>query len=311
MKNIFTIITFLLFFGTCVNNELKSDNFNYQIQFRNNENRRQSNYYEESKVFWFYNPTNIDHLSRTLDIENLIISYSQDILNLNFLKEIPQLTDLKKLTIISKYNIENMEALRFLHNLEELHISGSRSTMVDISPIFYLDSLKYLELSELYHINDISLISNLNNLKRITISNCNNIRDINPIFDLIGLEWLQILLNEEKDLTNITNLQQLELLNIRINRQDNIDSVSNLNNLKSLIIQFDIIHDVTPLLNLKYLEEIIFLGDKVDVIPLATSKSLKQIVVMFSTYEKYQEYIKNGGDIFEKNGIQFYYRVPH
>jgi hypothetical protein len=271
---------------------------------------KESIYYEDSKIFWMYSLENLDHLRRTENIEHLIILWlGGSPFNLKFLEEIPQLTQLLHLSIGTVYNIENMESLKVLNNLESLSITDS--SIIDISPIANLKTLKNLDLCGLRRVNDISAISGLENLVSLTIDRCNNIENINPIFDIISLEQLQLDLGEERDLTNIERLAELEFLNTHINNQSNINRVSNLNGLKRLWIKFEAIDDVSPLLNLINLEEIVFFGEDVDVIPLAEISSLQQIVVMFSTREKYQYFLDNGGDIFERNGIRFFRNVPH
>ena len=302
------LIFYLFLFGFLYGND---ENNNFILD---NRTTRQSIYDEPLKIFWFYNLSNVEHLRNTSDVESLIISYSANSnasLDLSFINEIPQLSQLKKLHIGSGQNVENTESLKRLTNLEELTISGLELTNIDITPIAELKSLKILNLFDLYHIYDISVMSFLQNLERLSINNCNNIKSLDPIFEITGLKWLQIVSNAEYDLTNIDKLRELELLNIRINNQENINNISRLYNLTRLIIQFDVIDDVSPLLNLVNLEELIFLGENVNILPLSTISTLKYIVVMFSTREKYLEFILNEGNIFERNGISIYTGVPH
>jgi Leucine-rich repeat (LRR) protein len=111
-------------------------------------------------------------------------------------------------------------------------------------------------------------------------------------------------LKKGKNIPNIGNLQKLEYLEIRIDSQEALNRLSSLSQLRELNVYECVFDDVSPLLKLPNLEKIDF-GSKffVDIIPLATSRSLKEIRMDFGP-ERWYNFLDNGKYIFEKKGIE-------
>jgi len=76
-----------------------------------------------------------------------------------------------------------------------------------------------------------------------------------------------------------------------------------LSQLRELKIWRGNFNDVTPLLKLTKLEDIDFPSDSFyDIMPLAASKSLKDIRIGFNP-EQWSDFLDNGKEVFDKNGI--------
>jgi Leucine-rich repeat (LRR) protein len=106
--------------------------------------------------------------------------------DLMFLENFPQLKGL----VIRGDTIGSIEAMKYLHNLEELRICSS--TVFDISPIANLVSLKSLSLDCLTNITDISPIAHLKSLETLYLIGLEKVDDITAVGNLKNLETLSI-----------------------------------------------------------------------------------------------------------------------
>jgi Leucine-rich repeat (LRR) protein len=347
LKNVFLILSICILFFGCKSSKKTTEysivNDEIEVKIKSNEDKNDRikkgildnhAYWEFSKKFYIQNMGQVEFLINEFSqdeiaeyIERLEIYFRTTNTDLMFLENFPQLKGLE----LSGDTIGNIDAIKYLHNLEELKISSPN--VVDISPIANLVSLKSLSLLYTNNINDISPIANLNSLKKLVlwslekvsdisaISNLENLEDLdisymhgeyykwdnivnfNPIFDIIGLKRLTLNFNMEKDITNIGKLQNLEQLDISINSQTEFNSLSNLTKLRVLNIYYGFFDDVSPLLKLPNLEKIDFGGRNfVDIAPLAASNSLKEVRMDFGP-ERWYKFQDNEGKIFKEKGI--------
>jgi Leucine-rich repeat (LRR) protein len=349
-KKTILLLSILILFCGCENNKKKTENsvYNKKEHFEYTINKisgkiigntyiasyktlHDPDIYELKSLVNVFSQDELSELIEEIDINFYALGIEEP--DLMFLEYFPQLKRLK----IGGESIENanIEGLKYLQNLEELHIS--HMNVSDISPIANLDSLKFLRLYglleirdlspienlisletlylwDLISINDISAISNLKCLKYLDITNImssyytwDSIENFNPIFELINLEHLEVGLDRKgNDIKNIVKLKNLEYLYISIYNQAELNIISDLPQLKELQIRSGNFNDVTPLLKLNKLENIDFnWGSFYDIMPLAASKSLKYIRMDFGP-EKWGEFLNNGDELFEKNDIGVY-----
>jgi hypothetical protein len=291
-------------------------------------------YFEPLKVYYIKNMNQVEFLINNFTqdelseiIERLDINFKDTKTDLMFLKYFPFI---KKLVLTGETN-GSIEGMKYLINLEDLLIKHTKVfdissianltslkslfllgllELKDLSPIENLNSLISLHLWDLLSINDISAISNLKNLEYLNIANrsddCiwDSIENFNPIFDITNLKSLELPIDrKEKDIKNIRKLKNLEYLKININNQEELSIISDLPQLRKLVIWFGDFNDVAPLLKLNKLEEVEFPAYYFyDIMPLAASKSLKNIRIDFSL-EKWYEFLDNDYKLFEENGI--------
>jgi Leucine-rich repeat (LRR) protein len=346
LKYLFSILSICILFFGCKSSKkaiefsIINDEIEVKIESNDDKNDRIKKgildnhaYWEFSKKFYIQNMGQVEFLINGFSqdeiaeyIERLEIYIRITNTDLMFLENFPQLKGLE----LRGDTIGSIEAIKYLHNLEELVISGS--TVVDLSPIANLVSLKSLSLLYSININDISPIANLNSLKTLVlwdlekvsdisaISSLENLEDLdisyvhwdyynwdsivnfNPIFDIIGLKRLKLIF-KEKDISNIGRLQNLEYLEIGINSQAELNSLSNLTQLRKLSIYWGDFNDVSPLVKLPNLEKIDFpLNFFVNIMPLASINSLKEIQMDFGP-ERWYKFQDNEGKIFKEKGI--------
>jgi hypothetical protein len=264
-------------------------------------------YWASSKRFYIQNINQVEFLINGFSqdelselIEELVIaSRVQSQTDLMFLKYFPQL----KRLAISGYMGGNIEAIKFLNNLEVLEIIDG--TTVDISPIFELISLKWLSLSGFTKKYDFTAISNLENLETLCLYGI-EIEDMSPIYDLPNLKNLIFSWSQEPvDMTHISILKNLEFLELYSLNQNNLNFLINLKKLKTLEIDKFIGNNISPLLQLSSLEELrINYDGSINYMPLATSNSLKKIhFVGWDSYDDWRDFVDNKENIFYENGI--------
>jgi Leucine-rich repeat (LRR) protein len=294
-----------------------------------------NNYSKEHKRFEIEKNEDIEFLETISQdeisefIEEIIIdgfgAYIYKTLDLKFLENCQQI---KRLYIRSangwKNGITNTESLKYLKNIEVLYISFCKIT--DISPIASLENLEKLTLWDCTEINDISPIRNLKKLKYLEIYEYKNIENIEAVFDLLSLKelyltfdgdsgtWSRLVWENQPNLTQIKRLKNLENLKFDMMTEDILNSLTSLKQLKKLDVKHIVVDDISPLSELPKLEEVDFMHDynRVDILPLAASNSLKEITVAsnyFYDYNNLLDFLSNEGKIFSEKGISI--RFPN
>ncbi len=135
--------------------------------------------------------------------------------------------EIKKRTVLKKYNFYDAVKIRFFDNTEMEY------------PSWYLEDMDEIELS----------------------SSC--INDLEGAEFCIHTINMDLSDNMISDLTPLFGLSLLEELNLSDNRIECIDILSNLVNLKILNLANNKIHDITPLYNLEKLEFVDLTGNKI------------------------------------------------
>lgn len=171
--------------------------------------------------------------------------------------------------------VENIDSLRYLTNLQELHlVSGkfmpngtSFSSLKDDTPI------------------DLSALSNLTKLKILQLEG-KKIKDISPLANLQNLEVLSLcggggtsmFPTMVSDITPLSKLTNLKILNMPRTQVTNIEPIANLTNLEKLDLTWNHISDTTPLSNLEHLTRLNLFGtDVTDINSLSTLHQLESL----------------------------------
>jgi hypothetical protein len=210
------------------------------------------------------------------------------------------------------FSVKYEEDIIFLNNFTSDELSGYIETITfgpsyetTILPsITSLSNLKYLNLPDF---KNISSIPNFTNLEFLHFNFYEDIEGFDSIFDLINLKklWIRGPYTHLMDLTHIGKLQNLEELFINGITQEGLNNLANLKKLKYLEIFGMDIKDISPLLNLPNLERVNLSSSHYysDITPLASSKSLIEIILSFGSEEEYIKFMNNEGKIFGENGI--------
>jgi hypothetical protein len=102
----------------------------------------------------------------------------------------------------------------------------------------------------------------------------------------------------------------LEYLGLDNFSQDFLNGIDKLKKLKELSINMATIDDVSPLLHLPdliYIDFSYIPDDKISLIaPLATSNSLKNIIINFGSPKESRYFWNNWGEVFVQNGIKIH-----
>lgn len=215
---------------------LLAEQYGFSESFFGSYNDGHGNSYDpDSNSFWLDTPY-IEGLVLLQDrVENLRIYRGNPISDITFLENF---TQLKFLEIYDETNIENIESLKYLHNLETLFLSGKIENM---EPLQYLQNLTNLEVSAIVNLDDkiidISPLGNLINLNRIRLYYNTKIKNAESIFELVNLEDLFLQTNEYTlDLRNISSLSKLKELHIYSPAEIDLTNVGTLPELKRLSI---------------------------------------------------------------------------
>jgi hypothetical protein len=274
-----------LFFGC-----KRSKNNNEIKEYKNNEIFN----YEVEDYEYKFNEAETTILDRLLDYGNYYKSY-----NYNQIKKSFSVKYEEDLIFLQKFSYGDLsdfiETIEFLPDHE----------IVAMPPIANLNNLKYLEWPS--RIKNISTIVNFRNLEFLRINFYEDIEGIDCIFDLVNLKrlWIRGKDSYLMNLKHIGKLHNLEELFIHGITQDGLNNLSNLKQLNYLEIFGMSIEDISPLLNLPNLKTICLYSNHyhVDITPLASSKSLIEIILLFGSEQEYNKFMNNQGKIFSENGI--------
>lgn len=148
----------------------------------------------------------IDYINRYL-ITDIYIKYPYRLSNLDFLREIPHITDL----VIDCPTLTNVESLKELKHLVNLHIGNdSIPGLLDLSPS--ADSLQTLSFPWSSKIKGLENMPNLNTLF-ITGYNDKKIRNLTLLGNYPQLEWLQLSGGNLESLQGIEKYPDLKKVN--------------------------------------------------------------------------------------------------
>ncbi|CAL5979585.1 leucine-rich_repeat domain-containing protein [Hexamita inflata] len=224
----------------------------------------------------------------------LISERCDQIVNLNFAKEIVQFNNLKQLYLdrcrvdisplqqiisltkvqLNQCSLEKIEFLRPLINLTDLSLFGNE--YIEINQLQYLTQLKKLDLglcglikidalSTLINLTDLSLYGNekldigplqhLTRLITLNLDSCNLV-SLEALRPLVNLMDLSLYGNENIDIAPIQFLKQLTKLNLRFCGLTNLEMLRPLINLSELQVAWNYIVYLQPLLELKQLKKL-------------------------------------------------------
>ncbi|SDG49432.1 Leucine-rich repeat (LRR) protein [Fontibacillus panacisegetis] len=158
--------------------------------------------------------------------------------------------------------ILSLEGIRYLHNLESLHIELKhdpviRHTIKDLTELKNLKKLKKLTLIGV-SLESIQGVEGLTQLTDLNLS-YNVIADLEPLKPLTKLEHLDLSwnqLSQGRGLAPLKGMSKLKNLNLEMNAVDNITPLSSLTNLQELILGGSGNGDLSPLQKLTKLQKL-------------------------------------------------------
>ena len=173
--------------------------------------------------------------------------------NSNYVKSLDgleALTKLEDLTILDGDNISNFTALCKINGLKKLYISSDK--LMDLSIIENMTELEELSVlsSEL---TDISLLSNMKGtLKKLELTNVYKVEDYSIIDELINLEDLSLFCAYDAILPTLKNMNNLK--KIYLYGADDISFIANATNLEEIDLKWCNFNDEFPLSNLQFVK---------------------------------------------------------
>ncbi|MCS3528655.1 COR domain-containing protein [Chryseobacterium sp. JUb7] len=190
-----------------------------------------------------------EHISENKIIieENDIIGIITNLPDISFLKDYPFL---KLISIINC--AENIQILKKLKNLEELHITESK-----ISNLDFLGEYKNLQNLSIKRcgLKDISQCKNLKSLKSLNFRG-NEIVDISPIKSLTKLEELTLWDNKISNISFLSSLTNLNYLDLDDNDISEISTLSKLKSIRTLYLSSNKVSLIQPLCNIDNLRRL-------------------------------------------------------
>lgn len=162
--------------------------------------------------------------------------------------------------------ILSLEGIRYLRNLESLHIELKHDPVI------------------LHTIKDLSELKNLKKLKKLTLIGV-SLESLQGMEDLTQLTDLNLSYNSIADLEPLKPLTQLEHLNLswnQLSQGSGLSPLKDMSKLKTLNLEMDAIEDITPLSSLTNLQELILGGSgNGDLSPLQKLTKLQKLNIDF------------------------------
>ncbi len=187
--------------------------------------------------------TDLSPLSELVKLEELKITGSKELVDLEPLKGLENLTYLE----LQGLGITNLEPLSDITNLESLSIQNA--DLSDLSPLSELSKLIYLSLRN-DKINNLEPLGSLENLNTLDLTE-NEIQSLEGLSSLLNLEWLGLDTNQISDLEPISNLTGLGTLSVRSNRISVIDVAAEMR-ISTLYMDDNLISDLDSLAEFGY-----------------------------------------------------------
>ncbi len=250
--------------------------------------------------------TNIEPLSALLYLQELFLK-NQDITSITPLMS---MGNLKRLDLSGNEQLTNIDAIRFLENLEifnfrcfkmideKRRVKCERNIWSDLTPFKSLYWLKELRMSDVKYIDlspfakvtrleilDISYgkvkslapISNVHSLKSFYCQHC-ELDNVQPLGSLVNLKQLGLSNNRITDISTLYTLQNLSSISFSNNQVQDIHVISLFQKLRLFVANQNQIKDVSPLAKLPLLHEIRLHDNLVeDLRPLRNSTRLKRL----------------------------------
>ena len=208
------------------------------------------------------------------------------------LRPIGALANLKNLSISALSDLSNIDWLEKLQSLKSLKFGGCEE-LTDLSPIGNLKNLQFLNLNDNYAIQDIRPIKELKQLRKLELYGVSNLQSLKGIEGATELEEAFLAVPENvQDFSLISKLSKLQHLNLTSNQGlKNLAFLSYLQNLQSLTLHSnDSLQDISAITHLKRLIKLEFLGNPLfdDISPICELEQLE--ILKFSCN---QQTIKN------------------
>jgi len=207
--------------------------------------------------------------------------HNTNIDNISFTKD---LTNLIELDIYVNKNLTDITGLEHVPNLKKLSIYNCK-----IKNISCMDEYSNLEILDIRCCNDITGFHHLLNLKKLELHNCDKIKDIKPLKYMTKLETLVIKLSnynmvDLSHMTNLTKLTKLELISC-----ENLTDISHIQchtQLTKLRITDSSISHATPIKYLTNLTNLNLSGSKITHSAIfQTLSKLKSVTIDLNTYD--------------------------
>lgn len=194
-----------------------------------------------------------------------------------------ELTDeiLSRIDSIQCYSLvaEKIESLNGIEKCINIkYLGASLERIEDLSPLYNLINLEWIDLDQNWKIKDAVALSNLIKLKHLNLDG-NYISDISPLIDLKKMTYLNVMYNEDiTDISVVHNMTDLEELWLSNSPIKNIEPVRDLLKLKSLWLSKCGITDISSLKNLKELKSLFLKHNSItDISSLAKLTKLERL----------------------------------
>ena len=160
--------------------------------------------------------------------------------SITLISDLSRLKNLKKLILKANLKLENLEGLKTLKSIEEIHILpkeswGLSSPIIDLNGISELKNLKVLKIYNCKNLLSLGGLENLNSLQVFDLRKCQKLIDINSLSKLKSLN--NISLRECESVLSIKSLEQLPNLKLLDIRFHNISDSEELSKLSKPIIE--------------------------------------------------------------------------
>lgn len=160
--------------------------------------------------------------------------------SITLISDLSRLKNLKKLILKANLKLENLEGIKTLKSIEEIHILpkeswGLSSPIIDLNGISELKNLKVLKIYNCKNLLSLGGLENLNSLQVFDLRKCQKLHDINSLSDLKSLN--NISLRECESVLSIKCLEQLPNLKLLDIRFHNISDSEELSKLSKPIIE--------------------------------------------------------------------------
>ncbi|PLR67940.1 hypothetical protein CYJ36_11525 [Bacillus sp. UMB0893] len=160
-------------------------------------------------------------------------------------------SDMKKLTSLTAYAVEDLSGLEKAENLTRLELVFSN--IKDLTVLTELKQLEYLDLT-LTDANNYSQLSAVTSLKTLILAGT-GVKDLSSFTELTNLELLNLMYTEVENLDSLSSLQRLEELDISYSSVKSIKVLETLKSLKKVILYgpgyFDVMDEIESFKNEK------------------------------------------------------------
>lgn len=195
-------------------------------------------------------------IENLINLEKLDISHNLLLMNINDLRNLP---NLNTLVINSTGNIINFSAINELYNLRKLSLLNLKDNLIDnINPDNKLNFNTLNKLTDLTifdtKINDtyIKNINSLYNLNRLCLNKC-EIFSLKGFNNLINVKYLDVSLNNIKSLDGLQSYTNLIYLTCDNNNLESLDGINNCSSLEELRCNYNNLSSLDPLPELNFL----------------------------------------------------------